>query len=466
MDLGQVLMQMMGGTPPVGQPGTPQFAPPVGIDWPAPAPVQLPAPAPAPAQPQKITRNQGIRQETETRPSRRVEPTSGGRSTPETIDDFMNGLTAFLQSNRNRWAEEDRQSYEDARGAENTRPAAQTQAPPPPGDFDEFGNFVGRGQDAPSVSTPSQQPSGHTVTRGGLPPELTPFDVYGAPMPERKPPSLGAMMYDVPLPERRTGPEAKPPSSPPRPAAAPASGPSNRGGAASPGGSRAKVSSSFTGAPNTDDPFPQSSPLFDPLTGKFLLQMGLSLMTPQWGNSLSQIGQAAGQGAEAVDRSNKIDETSRLANAKLDVERARVQKMGLGRKGAKESSASKKTKNPMQQMAENLSPEAAIFLQTRMKALNKSSEGEDGEGGDAAAAFDEIMNATKKVDIRSRMGRGQLRSEEISDADLAAAAGDPAKELRMLQWTTADPAQRTLVLQRLQNAKANTSGGKPPKPAG
>lgn len=190
-------------------------------------------------------------------------------------------------------------------------------------------------------------------------------------------------------------------------------------------------------------------------------------MVPQWGGPMAQIGAAVGQGAEAVGRAKQQDTVNQQKDRALDIEEKKANKIGLGRKGASASSGSKKLKTPAQQFAQNLSPEAALFFQARMKQMNKLLEPDDeGNTPDASGVFDSIMADTRKVDSRARMGRGQLKAEEIPDADVVKAAADPNLETRMLTWVGADPTQRQLMMARLQNARAKASGGTSAKPNG
>lgn len=470
MTLGELLASMGPGAPG----GMPQMAPPPGIPWEQPqAPVAPP--------PQMRSPNAGMNPAQAQVPQPRPAAPAGGYSTPQAGQDIMSAFAAFLQENRDRWAEEDRNTAEDARGAENT-PAKPVKSGLEPSPADVYGMDPFADIGAPSTP-PAAAPARSNADLQGYSPQTEPlsmFDVYGAPTPTKRPLDFGSMLFSdnvPPMPERAPGQaqpvpaqQGAPAGSPP--AKAPVAQASSRGGSAegaTSSGTRASGVPPFQNAPNTDDPFPQSSPLFDTNTGRFLLQTGLNLMVPSWGGPLAQIGSAVGAGAEAVGRGQETDQKTKMSNAKLQLEQQRVNKMGLGRKGASESSGSKrlKEKTPMQQFAAGLSPEGTMFFQTRMKQLNKmAAPDEEGNTPDAASSFDQIMAETKRVDSRARMGRGQLKSEEIPDSDIAKAVATPALEQQMLNWVAADPVQRQLTFTRIQNAKAAASGGTSTKPNG
>lgn len=468
--LGQLLQSMGPGQ--VG--GMPQMAPPPGIPW------DQPPAAPAPPPPVMRSPNAGMNPVQAQVPQPRPAPPPGGYSAPQAGQDIMSAFAQFLQENRGRWAEEDRNAAEDARGAENT-PAKPVKS------GGELPSEMGFNADPfADIGKPSVQPAAPAAPSPSVEP-LSMFDVYGAPMPTKRPLDLGSMLYsdsNVPIPEKAPGqapvPGAAPvplptqkgaPAAPPpaTPTSAQASKKGTPGAVAAPSGGRGSVAPPFQNAPNTDLGQPRHEPFFDNDTAKFLLQAGLNMMVPSWGGPLANIGQAVGAGAEAVGRGREADQKTKLDNAKLDVERARVSKMGLGKKGAGESSSSKrlKEKTPQQRIAAGLSPEGAMFFQTRLKQMNKMAAPDDeGNTPDASNTFDQIMAETKRVDSRARMGRGQLKSEEIPDADIAKAAATPALETQMLNWVASDPVQRQLTATRLQNAKVKASGGTSAKPNG
>lgn len=420
--------------------GMPQMAPPVGIPWQQPQPV--PVPVPVPITPVASGRgNAGMRP---TGPNDVAKPrpmmTTGGYSTPQAIGDVMAGLQNFLESNRARWAEEDRQGYEDARGRENTRTPGVQSARDTPSDFDGFLNSVSPGGRIPGVPA---RGNAETQSLGEM--FFTDVDI----------PTRGER---VPMPERR--------GAAPSPAAPRQSGGSGQTvtPARAPSGGR---TSTFQNAPNTDDSFPQSSPLhdsvtrqFDPTMQRFLLQAGLAMMVPQWGGPVAQIGQALGQGAEAVQRGQEIDTRRATQNKQLDLEQQKVNKIGLGRRKATESSGSKRMKErtPAQQMAANLSPEAAIYFNQRIKDLNNTG---DDESITPDVKMSQIMEETKRVDQRSRETRGLARSDEFPEEFLDKVAGT-ANEAAVLRAVANDPTQKALIQARLEaikQRKVNTNAG-------
>lgn len=449
--LGELLQGMAPGQ---NVQGYPQFQPPFNIPAvPQPAaPPMVVSPPPGPTQ--------------TSAPNTLVPPGSAGApQTPQVLKDAGAFINGWLEANRARWAEEDRTAYEEARSKEAVGGGITV---PPETSTPNVLKKPGEGSmpSMPSFSSaPAPTPARGQAEMQGAGPEPTMFDVYGAPVPSRRPLDLGQLMYDVPLPERRTGgapPPSKAPVQKPQGQARPAAATPSPAGTGGGGGGRAsRPTSSFQGAPNTDDPFfATGQPLFDPLTAKFLMQTGLSMMVPKWGGPMANIAQGVGEGAEAVTRSEKQTQESAVTQKKLELEQARINKMGLGRgkKGATESSSSKKLKTPMQQFAQTLSPEGGIFFAQRIKDLNKTDE-ENGETADQKMA--RIMQETQTVDRRARAGRGMARSDEIPDTLLDKVAGTP-QETTALNAVAQDPVQRALVVSRLEAIKAKkaaASGG-------
>lgn len=467
MTLAELLSQMGPGNPA----GMPQMAPPIGIPWEQPQ-----APPPAAPTPPPVMRNPNANV-VQDQPSGKRLP-----GPPSTLD--KNNTTgaigeAFLSwlNNATGAASSGISPAMGSRGAaENqaTQGGAEVSAPnnlKPP--LPIFGPGVQQVLSSAGGTPPIRQPD----------PGLTSYDEYGNPVPSQQPgtpaiqPSLSDMLFqDVGLPERGARPTTPPPL-PPLPqkgAQKPVSGtssgpaaPSVRGApapSANPAGRRASNVPPFTNAPNTDDPFPQSSPLIDPTTQKFLLQTGLNLMVPQWGGPLANIGSAVGGGAEAVGRSQTQQTKERMEQEKLDIARTRANNVGLGRKGATGSSAGKrlKDKTPAQNFAAGLSPEASLYFNQRLKDLNKVDT-ENNETPDAK--YSKILAETKAIDQRTRASKGLAKSEEIPDTVLHKIAGTP-NESAALTAVAADPVQRQLMLQRLEaikNAKAATDAAGKPK---
>jgi hypothetical protein len=442
--LGELLMQMGPGT------GYPQMAPPMGIPWPP-----QPAPAPAPSPP--AMRPTGSTPQPPQGPTRQALPAqAGGYSTPQAADDLVSALGAFL-----------------ARSMEPKNPLEPKAASPAMG-----ARGAAQGFEEPVITEPNvlRKPGpgsapltgtatparGNAEMQGGFTPDLTTFDVYGAPIPSRRPADLASLLYsDVPLPEKRTGQEApsgakalaKSGPAPTSNAKTPSPAPAPGGGG---GGGRPRSPSTFTEAPYGEFSDPHNN------LGRFMLQAGLNLMTPSWGGPMANIAGAIGSGAEAIDRASTTRQTEQLNNKKLQLEEARVNKIGLGRKGASSSSGSKriKEKTPGQEFASTLSPEGALFFNQRLKDLNKA--GED-ENETADQRMQKILQETQTVDKRARAARGQAKSEEIPDTLLQQVAGTP-QESMALNAVASDPVQRALLVTRLEAIKATKAAANATKP--
>jgi hypothetical protein len=234
------------------------------------------------------------------------------------------------------------------------------------------------------------------------------------------------------------------------------------GSAATPRGSSAPSS------PGQMAPTPSGSPSGNNDLAKFMLQMGLSLMVPRWGGPLANIGMAAGEGAEAVGRAKKEEQETAMGQKKLELEQARIDKMGNGRR-ATESSRSKrvKEKKPLEAFGENLSPEATLYFQQRLKNLKGESEVTNPDGTTAtlseADQYNAILRETKVIDARSRAARGMARSDEIPEDKLRQHVGT-ANEIAIMNTVAADPVQRAILMQRIENikrAKAATNANTP-----
>jgi|GEM_PF-5794309 len=234
------------------------------------------------------------------------------------------------------------------------------------------------------------------------------------------------------------------------------------GSAATPRGSSAPSS------PGQMAPTPSGSPSGNNDLAKFMLQMGLSLMVPRWGGPLANIGMAAGEGAEAVGRAKKEEQETAMGQKKLELEQARVDRMGSGRR-ATESSRSKrvKEKKPLEAFGENLSPEATLYFQQRLKNLKGESEVTNPDGTTAtlseADQYNAILRETKVIDARSRAARGMARSDEIPEDKLRQHVGTP-NEIAIMNTVAGDPVQRAILMQRIENikrAKAATNANTP-----
>lgn len=77
---------------------------------------------------------------------------------------------------------------------------------------------------------------------------------------------------------------------------------------------------------------------------KIMLQAGLNLLVPQWGDGISQIGQALGAGAEAVSNSQQVDQENRAAQSKLETERIKQDTMRALTEQREESAETSRSK--------------------------------------------------------------------------------------------------------------------------
>lgn len=455
MTLGELLQGMGPGQ----TAGYPQMAPPPGIPWQQ--PVQAAPPQPAPPVPQP------------TQPNTLRQPGQGSApAVPEALYALKNLIDSTLGENRSKWEEQDRTAYEDARGKEAVggglnippevsephtlkRPGAGSMPSmpsfgggmsgearaDPAGDFNAFGNYTGAGLTSPLAAA--------------LYPDTE------VPLPEKGMRSAPAVPASAATPSRQKDGGGSTPSR--TGAASPATAPRSNTSPTGPSSASSRRSS-FQEAPYGEG--------FDPYRGRentgkndmarFFLQAGLSLMVPQWGGPVAQIGKAIGEGAEAVGRGSEIETKDRVTQQKMDLDAERVRKIGIGRKGASESSSSKKLKKltPQQQMAENLSPEASLYFGQRMKDLNKTGEADVDEKGNSissAQKYEKILAETKAMDQKVRAARGQARADEIGDDVLNRVAGTPQESLA-LSAVAADPVQRALMQKRLEEIKVKKAG--------
>lgn len=163
---------------------------------------------------------------------------------------------------------------------------------------------------------------------------------------------------------------------------------------------------------------PHAAPVADPFRA-MMLQLGLSLLTPSWGDSLSQIGQAVGQGMAAGGRAqqlNRAEEQRVEAKADKDEDRAlkaRKTEAEIGRIEADtddirsgESSRSRRLRGKQPTVideaaaAAGLGPKGKAYLAQRIKTLNQ----EDllgTEDADPVAKFNTIIEEAKKLDAPS-----------------------------------------------------------------
>jgi hypothetical protein len=158
-----------------------------------------------------------------------------------------------------------------------------------------------------------------------------------------------------------------------------------------------------------------AAPNIDPLSAG-MLQMGLALMTPQWGNAFSQLGQAGSEGVAASGRAAKTNEAearrvdtedendttaaqkSRLTEAQINKTEAEAEYIGSG-----ESSRSKRLrgKNPtvldVLAESEKLGPKGKAYLAQRVKSLNNEDVLGD-EDADPTVRFQAMVDEAKKLD--------------------------------------------------------------------
>lgn len=186
---------------------------------------------------------------------------------------------------------------------------------------------------------------------------------------------------------------------------------------------------------------------------KFMLQMGLSMMTPKWGGPLANIATSVGEGAEAIGRGRKEKQEGELNQRKLDLEEARINKVG---RGSSSSAAKLKSKKPIDQLSENMTPEAALYFQQRLKNLKGEAEVTDAQGNvvklSESEQFNRLMTETKAIDARTRAAAGRAKSAEINDAALSRYVGTP-REVEVLNFVANDPVERALLLNRIENMK-------------
>jgi hypothetical protein len=147
-----------------------------------------------------------------------------------------------------------------------------------------------------------------------------------------------------------------------------------------------------------------------------MIQAGLSLMTPSWGNTLSQVGQAAGQGAEAFTRTKQsgrqdVSDALEVEKTKADIRGADA--LANARTVTAESTKEKRLKGKTDRSTElerlasgiGLGPKGTTYLKTRMKSFDDITD-PDAELPPAerfnklvedARAMDAVPDAVKKA---------------------------------------------------------------------
>ena len=169
-----------------------------------------------------------------------------------------------------------------------------------------------------------------------------------------------------------------------------------------------------------------ASQVADPLKA-MMLQIGLNLMTPSWGNSLSQIGQAVGGGAAAAGRAQQLNTNEEDRQRGIQTEAAN-QKLKTGKTGADieeskakaanyrasaedlasgESSRSKRLKGKQPTTLDeaaasaNLGPKGKLYLAQRLKTLNQEDILGTGDI-DPTEKFNTILAEAQKLDIPAK----------------------------------------------------------------
>jgi hypothetical protein len=105
-----------------------------------------------------------------------------------------------------------------------------------------------------------------------------------------------------------------------------------------------------------------------------MLQAGISLMNPGWGNGLSQLGQAIGAGAEAYTRAKNFpreQEGEELANqsaqSKIDLQNAQADYYGEVKGQTKAAARDRSTEYERLMSSLNIGPKGSAYFKTRMK---------------------------------------------------------------------------------------------------
>ncbi len=165
-------------------------------------------------------------------------------------------------------------------------------------------------------------------------------------------------------------------------------------------------------------PFTPPPPVADPLKA-MMLQIGLNLMTPQWGDGISQIGQALGGGMAAGGRANQLNDANtrraeadadkdadrslraRKINADIEHTEAQTEDLKTG-----ESSRSRRLRGKQPTVIDEAAAAAGLgakgkaYLATRIKTLNKDDL-LGTEDTDPVAKFNQILEEAKKLDAPS-----------------------------------------------------------------
>lgn len=170
---------------------------------------------------------------------------------------------------------------------------------------------------------------------------------------------------------------------------------------------------------NVRTPLPVSNAVVADPFKAMMLQMAASLMVPQWGGTMSQIGQAFGQGMGAAGRAGQLndsatqralaqadkDETRALQTRKVeaDIEKTKAETQDIQ---SGESSRSRRLRGKQPTVldeaaaAANLGPKGKAYLAQRIKTLNQEDLlGE--ENADPVEKFNQIITEAQKLDAPS-----------------------------------------------------------------
>lgn len=161
-------------------------------------------------------------------------------------------------------------------------------------------------------------------------------------------------------------------------------------------------------------PVRQTGPVADPLKA-MMLQMGLGLMTPSWGNTMSQIGQAVGGGVAAAGRAQQINENDEktakkeatseedraLKNRNLEANLEQTEEETRQLKSGESSRAKRLGKKQPTVLDEaaaaaNLGPKGKAYLAQRLKTLN--TDDLLGDETDPVEKFNKIIGEAQKLD--------------------------------------------------------------------
>ena len=203
---------------------------------------------------------------------------------------------------------------------------------------------------------------------------------------------------------------------------------------------------------------------------RFLLQAGISLMSPSWGGPLANIGQAVGQGAEAVGRAQEQQTAEQERKLNFSLKNRQVaaseRRAGAAETRAQAVATSSRSKRlqkqkPEDRVVEGMSPEAQTFFRQRIKTMRDSLKPDplnpDAAAPDATAIYNSILQETQLVDYRTRGAKGMLKADEIADVAIQSVVDDPSLENQLFAQVAADPIQTGLLRTRLEQARAHNA---------